>query len=77
MKRAVKTEETAKNGRKSGARRASTAVKNARVNGNKTVACGASPSNGELSAAKIRKMTKTELRKEIGRVGMEFINCEE
>ncbi len=76
MKRAVKTEKTTNNGRQSVASRASSVSKNVRTNGSKSLACGAfkSSSDSQLTS---RKQTPAELRKEIGRLSMEFINCEE
>ena len=75
MKRAVKTEETVKNGRKSAASRASSVSKNARANGSQIAA-----SNGfdEKEFLKnISKMTVAERKEEIGRLSMELINGEE
>ncbi len=74
MKRAVKTEETVKNGRKSVASHASSVSKNVRTNGSKSIACGAFKSSSRLTS---RGQTPAELRKEIGRLSMEFINGEE
>lgn len=71
MKRAGETEETAKNRRQSGA---SSVSKNARANGSKSTACGTFRNGCRLPN---RKQTPADLRKEIGRLSLEFINCEE
>ena len=77
MKRTDKTTETTKNGREPGASRASSATaKNARANGGKPASCGAFKSSSRSRPAN-RKQTPAELRKEIGRLSVEFINCEE
>lgn len=75
MKRAVKTEETVKNGRKSVASRASSVSKNARANGSQIAASTGFDEKKFLK--KISKMTKGEREKEIGRLSWEFINSSE
>jgi len=76
MKRAVvKTEETAKNGRKSSASRTSSVSKNARANGSQIAAFTGFDEKKFLK--KISKMTVAERKKEIGRLAIEFINWEE
>ncbi len=76
--KSAKTKETAKKGSKSSACGGFSTAKNTRANGNKSAYSGAfKSSTGGSSRKATRKPSPAELRKEIGLLSVEFINCEE